>query len=247
MGVLRVILALSVLLSHVGGILISSGGRIALYFGTGGEVAVQCFYILSGFYMALILDGKYGRTAEGTLLFYTNRLFRLMPLYLLFLCVSFCLSYLATVSYSFPKQPATDLILHHDRLGIGALAYVALSNLFVFGHDLVIFFLGIDPADGSLFFTTRLPETPRLAIELFFIPQSWTLSLEFSFYLLAPFLVGRRAFPRCWWLRACACAPCSTQSVTGRATTTTSGRTRSSPTSSPSSSWARSPTSCIRE
>jgi len=42
--------------------------------------AVEAFFIVSGFYMSLILTQKYGD--KGLWLFYSNRLLRLYPLYL---------------------------------------------------------------------------------------------------------------------------------------------------------------------
>jgi peptidoglycan/LPS O-acetylase OafA/YrhL len=51
MGVIRFLFALTVLLSH----------EVDL-FGltlTGSIIAVQCFYIISGFYMGIILEEKY--------------------------------------------------------------------------------------------------------------------------------------------------------------------------------------------
>jgi len=191
MGVFRVILALSVLLSHAGGITVPFRGGYLLYFINGGGVAVQCFYIISGFYMALILDGKYQKEKGGTYLFYTNRAFRLLPLYLVFLLLSFCLSYLSTISSSFPQQPTTDLLVQHDRLSLGSIIFLTFSNIFILGHDLMLFFVGISPSDGSLFLTTNIPATPRLGIETFFIPQSWTLSLEFYFYMIVPFVIRK--------------------------------------------------------
>ena len=56
MGILRFILALAVVFVHTGHIYGSD------FYGTrlmGGVVAVQAFYIISGFYMALILNTKY--------------------------------------------------------------------------------------------------------------------------------------------------------------------------------------------
>jgi peptidoglycan/LPS O-acetylase OafA/YrhL len=51
MGILRFILALSVVIFHAGA---CWGVKMVQ-----GQVAVQAFYLISGFYMALILNGKY--------------------------------------------------------------------------------------------------------------------------------------------------------------------------------------------
>jgi len=51
MGLLRLILAISVVLAHTS--YIFGFGLV------GGQAAVQAFYIISGFYMALVLNEKY--------------------------------------------------------------------------------------------------------------------------------------------------------------------------------------------
>ena len=50
MGVLRVALAMAVLLGHL---------PLAQYQFIDAAAAVQAFYVISGFYMALVLEGKY--------------------------------------------------------------------------------------------------------------------------------------------------------------------------------------------
>ena len=47
MGTLRLILAIAVVLAHIVGI---------RYVITGGETSVQCFYMIFGFFIAMILD-----------------------------------------------------------------------------------------------------------------------------------------------------------------------------------------------
>ena len=50
-----------------------------------GSRAVQIFYIISGFLMAMILNGKYADTLHGNLIFYTNRLVKIFAPYLIVL------------------------------------------------------------------------------------------------------------------------------------------------------------------
>jgi peptidoglycan/LPS O-acetylase OafA/YrhL len=52
LGVLRTILACAVLLTH-------SGGIFRFNIMAGGLVPVEMFYIISGFYMSLVLNVKY--------------------------------------------------------------------------------------------------------------------------------------------------------------------------------------------
>ena len=75
MGMLRVALAMAVVLSHL--------PLATLQFMSGG-LAVQGFFIVSGFYMALVLDGKY----KDVGLFYSNRLLRLFPTYFVMMALT---------------------------------------------------------------------------------------------------------------------------------------------------------------
>lgn len=72
MGILRLILALSVVAGH--------GDFWRPFFFIDAAAAVICFFIMSGFYMALVLDQKYTSTKD----FFIARLWRLYPSYLLF-------------------------------------------------------------------------------------------------------------------------------------------------------------------
>src|SRR5689334_14401820 len=74
MGLVRLLLALAVVLSHT---------PTAEFHFIGGGLAVQAFFIVSGFYMALVLDGKYADART----FYSNRLLRLAPAYFVVLVV----------------------------------------------------------------------------------------------------------------------------------------------------------------
>ena len=73
MGVIRILLAISVVIAH-------STPLFGLSF-VGGRYAVQCFYMVSGFYMALVLNEKY--LGPGSYrVFISARLLRLFPVYL---------------------------------------------------------------------------------------------------------------------------------------------------------------------
>src|SRR4051812_38784319 len=85
MGLLRVLLALSVVFAHLGGVF---GWTIA-----GGFAAVQMFYIISGFYMATILAEKYNPRADIGL-FYANRGLRIYSTYFVALAITLAGFYL---------------------------------------------------------------------------------------------------------------------------------------------------------
>ena len=85
MGLIRLLLALSIVAAHSGAIF---GSRFV-----GGQIAVQSFYIISGFYMSLILNEKYIGKNNSFRLFITNRFFKLFPVYwaVLLGTIFFCL------------------------------------------------------------------------------------------------------------------------------------------------------------
>jgi peptidoglycan/LPS O-acetylase OafA/YrhL len=71
-GVLRLLLAWLVLFDHARGF--DSKAYVPIY---GAVIAVKLFFVISGFYMALVLEGKY--TSHGQ--FYLSRALRLAPAY----------------------------------------------------------------------------------------------------------------------------------------------------------------------
>ena len=173
MGSLRFLLAVAVVLFHSGGLF-----GYAL---TGGGPSVQGFYIVSGFFMALILNEKYIFSADN-LLFITNRLIRIYSTYWVYLALSI-------IFYCFSRDGAIALFVeqfHH--LNAGTIAYLATSNLLIFGMDAGLF-MGIHNGSLVLQEFTASP-TPRVH-DFFLIPQAWSLGVELSFYLLAPFLLRR--------------------------------------------------------
>ena len=83
MGTLRFILAMSVAYGHAGDFL---GFPLIP-----GDTAVQSFYAVSGFYMALVLNEKYRPGSSTYSLFISNRFFRLFPVYATVLCLTLVL------------------------------------------------------------------------------------------------------------------------------------------------------------
>jgi len=80
MGLLRAALAMAVVLGHT----LSGRHRLMMI---DPAAAVELFFIISGFYMGLILSEKYVGP-KSFKLFITNRLLRLFPTYLLVLVIS---------------------------------------------------------------------------------------------------------------------------------------------------------------
>ena len=72
MGLMRFLLAMAVVIAHTGAITVNFALIPA-------NLAVEVFFAISGFYMSLIVTGKYrDRTT-----FYINRFLRLYPVYLI--------------------------------------------------------------------------------------------------------------------------------------------------------------------
>lgn len=154
-----------------------------------GGVAVQSFFIISGFYMALIAE-KYQLqqlTLNNLTNFYLSRFFRIYPLYFIVVILTFILSTIDITSIGHsPFKTLTMLASWPDKL-----LYV-FSNIFIFGQG-IMRFLVLNP-ETHMFYFNALNDyvDPNLLGSGFqIIGQSWTLSLELTFYLLAPFLVTR--------------------------------------------------------
>jgi len=156
-----------------------------------GHQAVRLFYIISGFYMALILDRKYPGTREGIWLFYSNRFLRIFPIYWLVL-VAAGLFYGAAWIWlgRMPERFGWYLPLIESGQGT-FLAGLGLSQLALFGLD---WFNLFDFQGATLAWGGTVPEG-RSAGFLCLVPQAWTLAVELSFYLFAPLLVRAKTGP----------------------------------------------------
>jgi peptidoglycan/LPS O-acetylase OafA/YrhL len=169
MGLLRTIYALTVVLYH-------AWPASSLF--VGGENAVRCFYIISGFLISYILVERKSYPSLRT--FYVNRYLRLYPIYVC-VAVPTLILILASGRFGFMEvykaaPPAADLLL-------------VLSNLVMFGQDWLMF-LGV--RDDHLVFVTNFLKSDVLLYRGQIIHPAWTLGVELSFYLIAPFILPRR-------------------------------------------------------
>src|SRR5215470_1977398 len=87
MGLMRFMLALAVASGHAG-----SFFGADIYPMVAGNIAVQIFYMMSGFLIALILAGKYADAPQGNWIFYSNRAVKIYVPYLAILAVTIFLS-----------------------------------------------------------------------------------------------------------------------------------------------------------
>lgn len=184
MGVLRLLLAVSVVLAHCHGF---SG-----FFFVPGDIAVQAFYIISGFYMSLVWNEKYCMQPSPYLLFLRNRFLRLFPAYWTVLVLTLLLSLsLYTISdfQSFGRLDA--YFTYYETLSPFSWLYLILSNFFLFSQEWVMF-MGMNPETGNFFFTPDFLNTSPQVLHFLIVPQAWTISVELFFYVIAPLLLSRR-------------------------------------------------------
>jgi len=182
MGVLRLLLALSVLIGH-------SDHSFGLP-GFDTTVAVRSFYIISGFYMALVLSTKY--LGLPKYVFWRSRYLRLFPAYFATLALTCAYGYVTFSLRGTVEWPFQFWQRFLQELEPGSIVMLALSNVFIFGQDLLYYF-GVGPT-GEL-----VPELPGLSStanvgDYMLIPQAWTLGIELLFYAAVPFLALRRAW-----------------------------------------------------
>lgn len=163
MGTFRFILAIAVLISHIAtnlgdSIINRESVHVLVWSGN----AVIAFFIISGFYMSLIINTKYRKLPDATRRFYLNRALRLYPTQWVLLVI-YGVLYAASGTPSFLLGDAHEPILRW--------VYAMFSNMFFLGAEVLPF---LNKDNWS-----------------FVIGPIWSLSIEMYFYLLAPFIVGR--------------------------------------------------------
>jgi len=179
MGIIRLILAVSVILSHSGPLF---GFQLIP-----GSLAVQSFYLISGFYISLILGRKYPLNRDGIYRFYLNRFLRLAAVYWFVLLISILVAFLVGSTFYLPISSYIETI---SALSWWGKLYILFANFFMIGLDTMMFLKVGD--NHSLQFTGLSYAGPMPIQSLFVIPQAWSLGVELWFYLSAPILVKRK-------------------------------------------------------
>ena len=164
----RVALAISVVLSHI------IKTKPSFYQGFGGTNSVEIFFLVSGFYIALILD----KTYKSKRIFYLNRILRLYPIYLIV-----CL--LVLLTSIFRRGVAENLFDYSPFV----LLISTFSNLTLIGTDWLMFF---DTSNGGIQFTSSVITGDRMR-DLLWIAPAWSLGIEITFYAMAPILCKWRS------------------------------------------------------
>lgn len=170
MGLLRTLLAISVVLSH-------SYGHIFV----GGRLAVQMFYIISGFLISYILieSGSYKNIKS----FYINRFLRLFPAYYFISIITFIFF---VYLYFIGNDEFFSTFSNINYLG---KVYLIFSNIFIIGQDFS-FFSGVK--NGFFQFMINYHDSDIIVYNGLISHVSWTLSLEIMFYLIAPFIIRNK-------------------------------------------------------
>lgn len=170
MGLLRFFLALSVIAGHAQTTVWGSNGIGAWY-------AVNFFFIISGFYMAMVMNEKYSDAPVSD--FYVSRALRLFPVYYVGLIIALMVS-------------MDDIVIFFHQLNSGGKVFFIAQNLFIFGQDLSYLFC-IEKLSGGC------ASPAHLSVNA----PSWSLSVELMFYLVAPFVLKSGFRTLCFFLFGC--------------------------------------------
>ncbi|HHO9815263.1 TPA: acyltransferase family protein [Escherichia coli] len=183
MGCLRLLLAICVVISH-------NQPMFGMYM-LNGDYAVEIFFMVSGFYMALILNEKYiGKGSYKS--FITNRFLKIFPTY--YACVFATIMISLAFYLSFNNALKLDPFIHYfNRINSSAQGFMLAVNAIIFGQD-VVMFTGVNMKDGAFFVTSNFRESDPPLYNFLLLPQAWSISVELMFYLIAPFIARKNIF-----------------------------------------------------
>lgn len=126
MGILRFTLALFVLIGH-------SLTNLEMHIVEPGQ-AVRFFFIISGFYMPMVLSDKY---KTDLVAFYLNRALRILPIYYFIALLTFLTVIFSGKSFYFDSFESE--MLAFSQLSLAAKFLVFSTNLLAIGQDLSFF------------------------------------------------------------------------------------------------------------
>lgn len=164
MGILRLLFALSVVVYHA-----REPHGLFLFNQT---AAILSFFIISGFYMALILDGKY----QSKISFYISRALRIFPLYWVALSITIILGFVKIQLHLGSDETAITHYFQYSTYLTGIPAVTEFINFILRNFTLLL---------TKDFFQIQ----DNLAPGYLIVNPAWTLQIELIFYILAPFLM----------------------------------------------------------
>ncbi len=156
--------------------LFAHAGPLFGYTIANSHLAVVIFFIISGFYMALVLDTKY--TGKRARAFLGNRFLRIYPLYLTAL---FAMIVLASIKFFFHVGSPDNAILHY-------LTRAPHQSPIQFAAGLANYILRNATLIGTWDYITPIDT----GVGYLLVQQAWTLQIELLFYLAAPVLISLR-------------------------------------------------------
>ena len=176
MGFFRLLFAFTVVLTHT--------EHIYGYLFGNPVVAVRSFFMISGFYMAMVLTEKYKAYKP----FILSRFLRIYPIYWVILILTVLASFLAYfVSGSWGEL--RTLAANINQINPITFGYLLISHITIYGRG-VLSFLTFDSITG--FFTAATVQSGGVdAPSFLLVPQAWTVALELLFYLIAPLVVRK--------------------------------------------------------
>ena len=168
MGIVRTLLALSVVCAHMDGFRFFDA-----------QYAVQCFYVISGFLISLILteQGAYRSTRN----FYFARYLRLFPVYIVVAVISL----IVLVVTGDPQFWG----VYGEGTPLWTKVWLGVSNVVLFGQAQVLFFA---QQGGEIVYPLSYAFSENVLWRGLVNPPAWTLEIELLFYLVAPFVLRRK-------------------------------------------------------
>lgn len=165
MGLIRTILALSVVSSHTP----------HSYVFVGGPHAVRLFYMISGFLISYVLTVT--PSYRNPITFWANRCLRLFPVYYVVALLTLAALYFNPEFWQlFEKAPDFIKVI------------LVTVNVTLLGQDWILF---AAVKGNAVTLTNMLGDTDLPLEKLLLVPQAWTLGLELTFYAIAPFILHR--------------------------------------------------------
>jgi hypothetical protein len=181
MGIFRLLLALAVVLEHTS----YNGPKLMR-----GWEAVHVFFIISGFYMCMVLCEKY---TDNQLIkkFYLNRFLRLYPVYIITTILS--ISWYLLCQYTTQgKGQLASIFLATGGMTPFQNFLIWIPNFTLFGVDIVNWLNYSYAGSFSIAGPASEPLRNHECIWLGYtrwVPQAWTIGSEIWFYIAAPFIL----------------------------------------------------------